>query len=75
MKVVLTKHAKAMLKERGLQRKFVEDVVRNPEWRDVGAGSVWYAFKRVGSKVLRVVVADEGATQIVKTQYFDRRMK
>lgn len=75
MKVTFSKHARAMLKERGLKRDFVAEVVRNSEWRERGGGNVWYAFKRVGKKVLRVVVADEGKTQVVETQYFDRRLK
>ena len=75
MRVVFTKHAEAMLAERRLSRDLVADTVRAPEWREGGQGNVWYAFRRVGLKVLRVAVADEGDTQVVKSEYFDRRVR
>ena len=75
MRIVFTKHAEDMLAERRLSRDLVVDTVRSPEWREAGEGNVWYAFRRVGAKVIRVVIADEGEAQVIKSRYFDRRVR
>jgi len=46
-----------MLKERKFEIEFVIDVVLNPE-RGRG-GRFWYVFRRVGERVVRVVVRRE----------------
>ena len=40
-----------MLIERKFEREFVIDV-DNPEWREEGEGDIWYAFRRVGERVV-----------------------
>ena len=62
-----------MLKERKFEREFVIDV-DNPEWREEG-GDIWYAFRRVGERVVRVVVRGKEKPYIVVTVYFDRRLR
>ena len=64
-----------MLKERKFEREFVIDVVLNPEWREEGEGDIWYAFRRVGERVVRVVVRGEEKPYIIVTVYFDRRLR
>ena len=50
--VKFTRHAEEMLKERKFEREFVIDVVLNPEWREEEEGDIWYAFRRVGERVV-----------------------
>ena len=73
--VKFTRHTEEMLKERKFEREFVIDVVLNPEWREEGEGDIWYAFRRVGERVVRVVVRGEEKPYIVVTVYFDRRLR
>lgn len=69
-----TKHAEDMLVERGFQKEMIEEIVTKPEWKDKGEGDTWYAFKRIGGKVLRVVVKGDKYFTVI-TMYFDRRLK
>lgn len=69
-----TKHAEDMLVERGFQKDFIENVVSQPEWAERGEGDMWYAFKRIGKKVLRVVVKGDKPSMVI-TMYYDRRLK
>lgn len=75
MDVIFTKHAEDMLKERRFDRAFIVDVVCNPERKESGAGGVWYAVRRVGGKVVRVVVNGKEKPYIVVTMYYDRRLR
>lgn len=72
--IKFTKHAEDMLIERGFQRDFIENVVSQPEWTERGEVEMWYAFKRIEKKVLRVVVKGENPSTVI-TMYFDRRIK
>ena len=63
-----------MLVERELPKELIEDIVMEPEWRETGEADIWYAFKRLGGKALRVVVSGINPSTVV-TMYFDRRMK
>jgi len=74
-RVVFTKHAENMLRERGFDREFVVRAVLCPDWSSPGEGEIWYAFKRVGDKVLRVVVRGKQRPFVVITMYFDRRLR
>lgn len=69
-----TKHAEDMLVERGFRKEMIEEIVTKPEWKDKGEGDTWHAFKRIGGKVLRVVVKGDKPFTVI-TMYFDRRLK
>ena len=70
-----TKHAEEMLRERNLDRELVVDAVLNPDWTEEETEEVWHAFRRVGDKVLRVVVKGHVEPYLVITAFFDRRLK
>jgi hypothetical protein len=72
--IKFTKHAEDMLVERGFRKEMVEEIVNKPEWKNKGEGDTWYAFKRIGKKVLRVVVIGSKPFTVI-TLYFDRRLK
>ena len=74
-RVHFTKHAEDMLRERGLSKELVVDTVFNPDWTERETEEVWHAFRRVGDKILRVVVKGEEGTYLVITAFFDRRLK
>ena len=74
-KVHFSKHAKDMLQERELSKELVVDTVLNPDWTEWETEEVWHAFRRVGERVLRVVVKGEKEPYLVITAFFDRRLK
>ena len=74
MAIIFTKHARDMIRERGLERVSVESAICEPDWIDEGEGGIRYACKRIGQKVLRVVFRHEDKCQIVITAYYDRRL-
>lgn len=73
--VEFTKHAENMLVERGFDRDFIVQVVFQPDWTEERGSDEWHAFKRVGNKVLRVVVAGKQPPFRVVTMFYDRRVK
>jgi hypothetical protein len=75
MDVEFTKHAEDMLKERKFDRAFIVEVVDNPERKERGVGDVWYAYRRVGDKVVRVVVKGKQKPYTIITMYYDRRLR
>jgi len=68
-----TSHALDVLKERNLSKELVDSVVREPGWEESVSGEVWCSFKRIGKKVLRVVVKGKRDPFTVITAYYDRR--
>ena len=68
-----TSHALDALRERHLSKELVELAVRGADWREPASGEVWCAFKRIGRKVLRVVVKGKREPLTVITAYYDRR--
>ena len=68
-----TSHALDVLRERNLGKELVESAVREPEWRESVSGEVWCGFRRIGSKVLRVVIRGKREPFTVITAYYDRR--
>jgi len=74
-RVRFTKHAEDMLRERELPRELVVDTVLNPDWTERETEEIWHAFKRVGERVLRVVVKGNQEPYLVITEFFDRRVK
>ncbi len=74
MTVRFTKHAKDMLRERGFERDMIVSIVENPEWREA-EGDIWFAFRKVGRRVVRVVVRGRRKPYTVITMYCDRRLR
>ncbi len=72
--VKFTEHAEDMLKERKFAKELIVDTVLNPDNKEVGEKNVWYAFRKVGRKVLRVVVSGEQKPYTIITMYYDRRL-
>jgi len=50
-------------------------VVDTPERKERGVGDVWYAYQRVGDKVVRVVVKGKQKPHIIITMYYDGRLR
>lgn len=74
-KVRFTKHAEDMLRERNFPRELIVEAVLNPDWTERETEEIWHAFKRVGERVLRVVVKGNQEPYLVITEFFDRRVK
>lgn len=72
--VDFTKHAEDMLSERGFDRATIVDIVENPDWKEAGEGDIWHAFRRIGSKVVRVVVRGQRKPYTVITMYYNKRL-
>lgn len=75
MNVRFTKHAENMLRERRFRKETVENIVQNPDWKEVGEEDIWFAFRKVGKKVIRVVVEGRRKPYTVITMYYDRRLE
>lgn len=75
MTLKFTKHAEDMLEERQIDRDLVEAAIRRPDWTETAEHDVWYAFKRVGSKVLRIVVKGAREPFTIITLYYDKRLR
>ena len=76
MKIVLTRHAEARIKERSLAVQWIERIVRDPEWvePDPTAGTL-RLFGRVPEaedRLLRVAVVDRAGVRYVLSGHFDR---
>ena len=41
----------------------------------IGDNGIWYAFRKIGHKVVRVVVKGEQKPYTVITMYYDRRLR
>jgi hypothetical protein len=75
MTLKFTKHAENMLEERQIDRNLVEAAIRRPDWTENAENEIWYAFKRVGPKVLRIVVKGVKEPFTVITLYYDKRLR
>jgi len=77
VKVSFTKHAEDMLKERIFAKEEIISIISNPDWKgnDESDIEIWHAFKRIGDKVLRVVIKGRGETYSVVTMFYDRRLR
>ncbi len=75
--VIFTKHAEDMLRERKFTQEEIISVIRNHDWRedDEQEPEVWHAFKRIGKKVLRVVIKGREEPYIVITMFYDKRLR
>lgn len=76
-KVSFTKHAEDMLIEREFTREQIISITEKPDWKqdDEDEVDVWHAFKRIGKKVLRVVVRGREEPYTVITMFYDKRMR
>ena len=74
----LTRHVVAGLRERGLERAWVERVASAADWvkPSRSRAGVILRFGRIseaGGKVLRVTTIDENDVRVVVTAHFDRK--
>jgi len=77
VKVNFTMHAEDMLRERKFKKEEIISVIGSPDWQedDEQETEVWYAFKRVEKKVLRVVIKGRKEPYTVITMFYDKRMR
>ena len=77
IEVSFTKHAEDMLQERNFAREEIISIISNPDWlgNDESDVKIWHAFKRIGEKVLRVVIKGRKEPYIVITMFYDRRLR
>jgi hypothetical protein len=71
----LSRHAKAMLAERGIELAWVEEVIKSPEGSDPKEDGTVHFFKRIaghGGRFLRVIVNPGANPPKVVTAFFDR---
>ena len=75
-----TDHAEVRLLRRGLQRAWIENAARDPEWRepeprDPGVERRFRRIAEAGGRVIRVVCAETDAEIRVITAMLDRSAK
>ena len=77
MKIItFTNHALEMLSERGFSKETIEDAISAPDWEQKTGSEIYYAFKRIENRVLRVVAKPISPEETkVITFYFDRRLR
>ena len=61
VKVKFTKHAEDMLIERKFTKEDIISVIETPDWKenDEHENEILHVFKKIGEKVLRVVIKGE----------------
>jgi hypothetical protein len=75
-RITFTYHALDMLTEREFSKETIVDTISAPDWEQKTESEIYYAFKRMGNRVLRVVAKQIGPEEIkVITFYFDRRLR
>jgi hypothetical protein len=67
--IILTKHAKERMKERGILKKDIEKVLLNPD-RIYRENHRIIASKRVNKEILEVVYVVENNKKIILTCYY-----
>jgi hypothetical protein len=77
VKVSFTKHAEDMLIEREFTKEEIISVIRNPDWQvnDEVEADVRHAFKKIGKKVLRIVIKGRKEPYTVITMFYDKRLR
>lgn len=73
---VFTRHAKDMLRERGIQEEWVLQSIRNPDRRQLGNdGNVHYfrILHERANRILHVVVNETVEPNRIVTLFLDRR--
>lgn len=70
MKVVLTKHLRVKIAERGIPHEKVSDTVHHPDFIRPTYNLREERYKRFGRKYLMVVVREEQSSLIVVTAHF-----
>ncbi|OGJ21122.1 hypothetical protein A3K73_08485 [Candidatus Pacearchaeota archaeon RBG_13_36_9] len=58
MEIVLSRHAKKRLLERGIKIQEVQEAIELPEYT-ISRGAKKEAYKKIGDKTLKVVYAEE----------------
>jgi len=73
--ITFTNYAIEMLSEREFSKETIEDVISAPDWEQRTGSEIYYAFKRIGNRVLRVVAKQISPEETkVISFYFDRRL-
>jgi hypothetical protein len=77
VKVNFTKHAEDMLIERAFTKKEIISAIGNPDLRvdDENEADVWHALKKMGQKVLRIVIKGREEPYTVKTMFYDKKLR
>lgn len=77
VKVKFTKHAEDMLIERKFTKENIISVIENPDLKenDEHENEIWHVFKKIGEKVLRVVIKGRNEPYIVVTMFYDKRLR
>ncbi len=70
MKITYTNHAEENIEERRLDKKTIEDAVKNPEKVVEGRFGRKIAQKIMGDKLLRVIYEQENNIYIIVTSYY-----
>jgi spore maturation protein CgeB len=73
--VVFTKHARDMLNERKFTEEQIISIIENPDWKEEKEYDIWQAFKKVGKKVLRVVIKEKEESYTVIIMFHDKRLR
>ncbi len=77
VKVAFTRHAEDMLNERKFTKEEIISIIGNHDLRenDELETEVWHAFKKIGKRVLRVVIKGREEPYTVITMFYDKRMR
>jgi len=77
VKVNFTKHAEDMLIERVFTKEGIISIIENPDWQmnDEDEADVWHVFKKIGKKVLRIVLKGREQPYTVITMFYDKRLR
>jgi hypothetical protein len=76
-RIILTRHAEAMMAERGIKEEWIKTTIAEPEAMEpdptrVDVRRAFRAIPENGDRILRVVYASLGDTIRVITAFFDR---
>ena len=75
VKVKFTKHAEDMLIERKFTKENIISVIENPDLKENYEDDIWHVFKKIGDKILRVVIKGRNEPYIVVTMFYDKRLR
>jgi uncharacterized DUF497 family protein len=78
--VTLTEHARVRLQDRGIDPKWIEETVLNPDWTEVDPGDPtverrFRAIPQFGRRVLRVACVETNSNIRVISAMFDRNAR
>jgi len=74
-RIVFTQHASEMIVLRQLNKKFVEECIRNPDEIMPAKENKHSYVKNMGKNYLKVIIAEEKQTFIVITTYWFAKVR